>query len=66
MNQIPKYLQKSTSRKRGRKGEKVVSDTINSGALWFDKSDKKSKNYLIEVKTTDKSSYRITSKLIAK
>lgn len=60
-----------SSKKKGRRGEKqvteeVLKDTINSGAVWFTKGDKKSKDYLIEVKTTDKKSFRITTKVIEK
>ena len=67
MSNLPKYMNDSPdSRKKGNKGEKVVKDTINSGALWFDKGDKKFGNYLIEVKETDKKGFRVTTKLVEK
>jgi len=67
MSRKPNYLTgKENTRKKGKQGEDLVRDTINSGALWFDKGDQKSKNYLIEVKKTDKKGFRISTKLIDK
>ena len=64
---MPKYLTgKGNTRKKGKKGENLVKDTINSGALWFKKGDLDAKDFLIEVKKTDKKGFRITNKLIEK
>jgi len=51
---------------KGRKFEDKIRKTIASGALWFDKGDLKTDNYLIECKYTDKKSYRIKQKTIFK
>ena len=53
-------------RNKGRKFEGKVAKTLNSGALWFDKGDLKTSDYIIEVKYTEKKSYRITTKLLKK
>jgi len=53
-------------RNKGRKFEDKVAKTLNSGALWFDKGDLKTSDYIIEVKYTEKKSYRITTKLLKK
>ena len=65
MNQIPKYLQQNVKR-QGQKAEKRAKHTLNSGALWFDKGDLKTSKYLIEVKHTNKRSFRLTDKLLGK
>ena len=65
MSQIPKYLQQNVKR-QGQKAEKKAKRTLNSGALWFDKGDLKTNKYLIEVKHTNKKSFRITDKLLSK
>lgn len=51
---------------KGRKFEERIQKTINSGALWFDKGDLKTADYVIEVKYTEKKGYRITTKLLKK
>jgi hypothetical protein len=66
MAKIPKYLRSSSKRKKGQKGERKAKETINSGALWFDKGDLKTADYLIEVKETSKKGYRLTTKLLEK
>lgn len=58
--------QKKTSKKIGQEFERKVQKTINSGQLWLDKGDLKTEDYLIECKTTEKKSYRITTKLLQK
>ncbi len=45
---------------KGRNFEKKVAQTINSGALWFDKGDLRTKDYVIECKFTEKKGYRIS------
>lgn len=62
---IPKYLQRNV-KKQGQRAEKKVRKTLNSGALWFDKGDYQADKYLIEIKQTNKKSYRITVDLLKK
>ncbi len=57
---------KTPTRKKGRKGEQVAKDSINSGALWFAKGDIKYDNCLVEVKTTEKKSFGVTKRLLEK
>ena len=57
---------KNRSKKLGQKFEKKVQKTINSGALWFNKGDLQTKDYVIEAKYTEKKGYRITTKLLKK
>ena len=57
---------KNSSKKLGQKFEERVQKTINSGALWFDKGDLKTADYVIETKYTEKKGYRITTKLLKK
>ena len=54
------------SKKKGNKFEKKVQRTINSGALWFQKGDLQTKDYVIEAKYTEKKGYRISTKLLKK
>ena len=58
--------QKNNSKKLGQQFEKKVQKTINSGQLWNDKGDLKTKDYLIECKVTEKKGYRVTLKLLQK
>ena len=51
---------------KGRKFEEKVQKSINSGALWFDKGDLKTKDYVIECKFTEKKGFRITTKMLQK
>lgn len=51
---------------KGRKFEDKVKNTLNSGALWFDKGDLKTADHVIECKFTEKKGYRITLKLLEK
>lgn len=57
---------KKKSKIKGQEFEELVKNTINSGALSFDKGDLKTKDYVIECKFTDKKGYRITQKLLEK
>ena len=50
----------------GREFEDKVQKCINSGALWFDKGDLKTKDYLIECKNTNKKSFRISTEILEK
>jgi hypothetical protein len=63
---IPKYLQSEHSKRIGNKGEKKVRQTIASGALWIDKGDISTDKCLIEVKTTQKKSFRLMYKTLEK
>ena len=51
---------------KGREFEKRVQKTLNSGSLWFDKGDLKTKNHVIECKYTEKKGFRITIRLLRK
>jgi hypothetical protein len=51
---------------KGRKFEDKCKNSINSGALWFDKGDLKTKDHCIECKFTEKKGFRITTKLLRK
>ena len=55
---LPKYLTKSedTAQVKGRKYEKIARNTINSGAVFFDKGD-------LEVKDGN-DQYRVDTKLV--
>ena len=55
---LPKYLTKTedTPQVKGKKYEKIARNTINSGAVFFDKSD-------IEVKDSN-DQYRVDTKLV--
>ena len=59
-------MKKKSSKKKGQKFEEKVKKTLNSGALWFDKGDLKTKNHVIEAKFTEKKGFRITLKLLQK
>ena len=54
------------NKKKGQNFETRVQKCINSGALYFDKGDLKTSEYLIECKHTDKKSFRLTTKIIQK
>ena len=51
---------------KGTKFENQVKNSLNSGALWFDKSDISSATESIECKVTDKKGFRITTKILEK
>ncbi len=51
---------------KGKQFEKKVAQTINSGAMWFNKGDLQTKDYVIECKFTEKKGYRISTKLLNK
>jgi len=51
---------------KGRKFEEKIQKCINSGALWFDKGDLKTEDYIIEIKFTEKKSFSITKKILQK
>jgi len=54
------------TRKQGDKFENRVQKQINSGSFWHQKGDLSTDSYLIECKTTEKSSYSINKKLLEK
>ena len=60
MSRLPKYLQKQSPQKKGRKQEKKARKHINSGAVWFDKYDLSTKEFLIDVKRTEKESIKLS------
>ena len=53
------------TRKVGNKGEKLWIQTINSGAF-YQKGDGISDEYCVEIKTTEKKSFSINTKLLNK
>ena len=57
---------KNKSKKKGQKFEEKVKKTLNSGSLWFDKGDLKTKDHVIECKFTEKKGFRVTLKLLQK
>lgn len=59
-------IQRRKNKKIGQAFEKKVQKTINSGALWFDKGDLKTEDYIIECKFTQKKGYRISTQLLEK
>jgi hypothetical protein len=59
-------MKKKSNKAKGTDFENKVKNTLNSGALWFDKGDLKTKDHVIECKFTEKSGYRITIKLLDK
>lgn len=50
---------------KGREGEKLFIKTINSGAF-YQKGDAVSDKHCVEIKTTEKNSFRITTDLLKK
>lgn len=54
------------SRKKGNNYEKIWIQTINSGSFWHDKGDVKTDEDLVEIKGTEKKSYRLTTDLLKK
>jgi hypothetical protein len=59
-------MKKKSNKKKGQKFEEKVRKTINSGALWFNKGDLETDDYLIECKHTEKKGFRISTKLLEK
>lgn len=51
---------------KGLKFENKVQKTIRSGGLWFQKQDLHMEDFCIEVKFTDKKSFRISNKILEK
>jgi hypothetical protein len=64
-NKLPDYLNDKTPQKKGRDQEDKARKNINSGAVWFDKGDLSTKDYLIDVKRCKKS-HTISVKAIKK
>ena len=64
MSQIKKKSQKQEQRitKSLQEIKEEAKQTMNSGAIWFDKSDVVSKNFRVEAKTKIKPSKSITIK----
>lgn len=54
------------SKEKGKKFENKIQKTINSGAMWFDKGDLKTDEYVIEAKYTEKKGFRISTKILNK
>jgi len=59
-------MSKKSNREKGQAFEDLVQKCINSGAFEIDKGDLRGKDLLIEVKYTDKKSYRLTQKVLEK
>jgi len=54
------------SKKKGNKFEDKVQKCINSGQLWFQKSDLSMDDFAIECKFTDKKGFKITLTILEK
>lgn len=54
------------SKEIGNNFENKVQKALNSGALWFDKGDLKTKDFVIECKYTEKKGFRISTKILKK
>jgi len=54
------------NRKKGNKFEDKFIKTLNSGAFYFDKADARNAEFLVEIKGTNKKSYRIDTKKLQK
>lgn len=52
---LPDYLKDKSPQKKGRNQEDKARKHINSGAVWFQKGDLSTKDYLIDVKKVKKS-----------
>ncbi len=59
-------MKKKSNKKLGSSFEAKVQKAINSGALWFSKSDLTTDNFAIECKYTEKKGFRITTKMLRK
>jgi len=57
---------KNKNKRNGQKFEDKVRNTINSGALSFDKGDLKNDEYVIECKVTSKLGFRVSTKIVEK
>ena len=57
---------KNKNKRAGQRFEDKVKNTINSGALSFDKGDLKTDEFCIECKVTDKLGFRISTKIVEK
>lgn len=75
MTPIPKYLNTKSPQHRGRKWEKHLIQTINSGAIWFDKGNGTESSthvkigetkHLIEIKRPSRKSYVLTYQTLEK
>lgn len=59
-------MRKKSNKQKGSDFEKKVVQSINSGAIWFQKGDLRTDDYVIEVKYTDKKGYRVSTKILEK
>lgn len=57
---------KKSNKEKGNKFENICKNTINSGALVFDKGDLKTSELVIEAKFTEGKGFRITTKILEK
>jgi hypothetical protein len=57
---------KKSSKQKGSNFEKKCQDTINSGAMAFDKGDLKTAEFVIECKYTEKKGFKITTDILDK
>ena len=57
---------KKSNKEKGQDFENKCQKTINSGALWFNKGDLKTEDYVIDCKYTDKKGFRISTKILEK
>lgn len=65
-NIVENKERKKMKKNKGSKFEERVQKCLNSGALWFDKGDLKTDDYLIECKYTEKKGFRISDKILEK
>lgn len=59
-------MAKKSNKEKGGKFENICKNTINSGALTFDKGDLKTAEYVIEAKFTEAKGFRVTTKILNK
>lgn len=59
-------MKNKSNKVKGCEAEKRVEKCINSGSFWHDKGDLKTDTHLIDVKSTDKKSFSITTKMLQK
>ena len=59
-------MRNKSNKRKGSDFEEKVQKCIASGALYFDKGDLKTEDYLIECKFTELDGFRITKKILEK
>jgi hypothetical protein len=59
-------MKNKSNKEKGSDFEKKVVQHINSGSIWFQKGDASTKDFVIEIKFTEKNGYRLTTKTLQK